>query len=369
VIKINPTYGGVTDRTLLAATPYYTYNRRKYSYEAVLNSSDAMFPVSFDLLLRDIGPAGPDTADTQAAIRNTVARLRATFNVASIATGYANMNTYDCNLFDKNNMCIAAGGRYTSVDSANNHSSSAVVVLGYKVSSQVRIGGFFDQSFNHTTPQGLHVSNKNPMMGAFAVWNASQDGLGLQIKLANAYQDKDISTLRDVIGTSEAGRGNTSLNIQSYVGELSYALKYQDRTIVRPYFGLRHTKIKQDGYVEEGVDTPLAYDTIKNRATTSLAGLKLNHALTPALNLTMSLGLEHDLNYDAGQYIARSSIIENLQPENLSDRINKNRAVASLGAYFTVNKTQRLSADFYYQELPSQNGGSRTAYVNYMIGF
>jgi hypothetical protein len=83
----------------------------------------------------------------------------------------------------------------------------------------------------------------------------------------------------------------------------------------------------------------------------------------------MSLGLEHDLNYDAGQYIARSSIIENLQPENLNDRINKNRAVASLGAYLAINKTQRLSADFYYQELASQSGNSKTAYVNYMIGF
>lgn len=369
VIKINPTSGFVNDKTLLAATPYYISNRRKYSYEAILNTSDTMFPVSFDLLLRDIGPAGPATSDTQSAIKNTVARLRGTFNAASVASGYANMNTYDCNLFDKNNMCISAGGRYNSIDNPNNHSTSAVVVLGYKFSPQIRIGGFLDQSLNNTAPQGLHVSNKNPLMGAFAVWNASQDGLGFQIKLANTYQDKDVSTMRDVIGTSEAGRGNTSLNIQSYVAELSYAFRYQDRTIVRPYFAMRHTKIKQDAYVEEGVDTPLAYDAIKNRATTSLTGLKLNHALTPALNLTMSLGLEHDLNYDAGQYIARSSIIENLQPENLSDRINKNRAVASLGAYLAINKTQRLSADFYYQELASQSGGSKTAYVNYMIGF
>jgi hypothetical protein len=29
VIKINPTYGGVTDKILLAATPYYVSNRRK----------------------------------------------------------------------------------------------------------------------------------------------------------------------------------------------------------------------------------------------------------------------------------------------------------------------------------------------------
>jgi hypothetical protein len=43
------------------------------------------------------------------------------------------------------------------------------------------------------------------------------------MKLANAYLDKDVTTSRAVIGTSEAGRGRTDLNTQSYVGELSYA--------------------------------------------------------------------------------------------------------------------------------------------------
>jgi hypothetical protein len=65
-------------------------------------------------------------------------------------------------------------------------------------------------------------------MGAFAVWNHQADGLGFQMKLANAYLDKDVTTSRAVVGTSEAGRGRTDLNTQSYVGELSYAFTYQD---------------------------------------------------------------------------------------------------------------------------------------------
>ena len=52
------------------------------------------------------------------------------------------MNTYDCNLFDKNNMCISAGGRITTIDNPSSHHFAAVVVLGHKISPHISIGGF-----------------------------------------------------------------------------------------------------------------------------------------------------------------------------------------------------------------------------------
>ena len=368
IIK-NDASGSVTDTTLTAANPYYVYNRRKYSYEAILNDSDTDFPFAFDLRFTDIGAAGPAASDTQAAIKNTVARLRGTFNVASHASGFANMNTYDCNLFDKNNMCISVGGRYTTVDNPSNNNSSAVVVLGYKASPNMRIGGFLDQSVHHSTPQGLHVSNKNPLVGAFAIWNQSQDGLGFQMKLANTYQDKDISTVRDVIGTSEAGRGNTNLNIQSYVAELSYAFNHQDKLIVRPYFALRHTKMKQDAFTESGVDNPLSVAKLNDRALTSLLGAKFNYAMTPRLNLVGSLGVEQDLTRKVDQFVATSSNIEGLSAEAFSSKVDRTRAVASIGAYYAVQKNQRVSMDVYFQESAFGGRNSTTGYLNYMIGF
>jgi hypothetical protein len=42
--------------------------------------------------------------------------------------------------------------------------------------------------------------------------------------------------------------------------------------------------------------------------------------------------------------------------------------VASAGAYYAVSKTQRISGDVYYQQLPFQSTGSTTAYFSYMIG-
>jgi hypothetical protein len=313
---------------------------------------------------------GASTADTQSSLASQARRLRSTFNSTMASSNFANMNAYDCNLFDQNNMCISAGGRVTTIDNPSSHHSAAVVVLGYKVNSNIRIGGFLDQSINNNTPTGIQVSNKNPMMGAFAVWNKNADGLGYQLKIANAYQDKDVTTTREVIGSSEAGKGRTDLNTQSYVGELSYAFQYQDSTIVRPYFAVRYTNIKQDGYTEDttaSVTSPLTYAKLSDRSTTALMGVKLNHALTPRTNLTASLGIEQDINHQVDKLNATG--FADLTSENFNNNIKRTRPVASAGAYYAVAKNQRLSGEVYYQQLPFQSTGSATAYFNYMIGF
>ena len=313
--------------------------------------------------------SGPSIADTQASLHASAQKLRSIFNIEAISSNFANMNTYDCNLFDTKGMCISAGGRFTTADNPNSNSTSAVVVVGYKATPNIRIGGFLDQSINNSTPSGIKVSNKDPLMGAFVVWNQNADGLGYQAKLANAYQDKDVDTTREVVGTSEAGRGETRLKTQSYVGELSYAFNYNDKTLLRPYLALRHTTIKQDAYTETGVATPLNYANLEDRSTTALLGLKLNHKLTPKTTLTASLGIEQDLEHSVDQYSASSTGISGLTSENFNNDIKRTRPVVSAGAYYALSKTQRIAGDIYYQELPFQSTGSTTAYFNYTIGF
>ena len=345
--------------TILGATGSYG----GYSYALAQNGSSELG--NWDLFF------GASTADTQASLNTQSRRLRSAFNSTMASANFANMNTYDCNLFDQNNMCISVGGRYTNIDNPSSNNSAAIVTLGYKVSPNIRIGGFLDQSVNNNTPTGIQVSNKNPMMGAFAVWNQNANGLGYQLKIANAYQDKDVRSTRDAYGdTGEAGTGKTNLNTQSYVGELSYAFNYQDSTIVRPYFAVRYTNIKQDAYTEDtsaSVTAPLTYAKLGDRSTTALMGVKLNHALTPRTNLTASLGVEQDINHKTDQLTA--SGVADLTSENFNNNIKRTRPVASAGAYYAVAKNQRLSGEVYYQQLPFQSTGSATAYVNYMIGF
>jgi hypothetical protein len=316
----------------------------------------------------DLTFTGISLAQTQASLATSANRLRSVFNQSIVSSNFANMNTYDCNLFDTNGMCISAGGRYTTVDNPNANTTSAVVVLGYKATPNIRIGGFLDQNVSNNTPTGIKVSNKNPLMGLFAVWNQNEDYLGYQVKIANAYQDKDVTTTRDAVQTTEAGSGTTNLNSQSYVAELSYAFNANEKTMLRPYLALRHTTIKQDAYTESGITNPLTYAGLTDRSTTALIGLKLNHALSRQTNLTASLGIEQDLDHHTDQYSATSAGISGLTFENFANSIHRTRPVASVGAYYTVSKTQRIAGDIYYQELPFQSTGSTTAYFSYMIG-
>lgn len=319
----------------------------------------------------DLTFTGASTIATQSSLHSLAPKLRSVFSGQSIATNFANMNTYDCDLFDAKGVCVSVGGQQTYVDNPSSNMTSTVVVAGYKVSPNVRIGGFLNQNINNNTVAGVHISNANPLMGLFAVWNQKDDSLGYQVKIANAYQDKDVTTTRDVFGLSEAGTGKTNLNTQSYVGEISYAfLANEDKTLVRPYAALRYTRIKQDGYTEQtsaGVTAPLTYSALADRSTTALLGVKLNHKIAEKVNLTGSLGIEQDLNHQVDNLTATG--VSSLTSENFNDSIKRTRPVASIGAYYMPVKNQRIAADLYYQQLPFQSTGSATAYVNYTIGF
>ena len=336
---------------------YGSYSYSLVANESILNAWDLLFKF-----------AGPSVVDTQASVQSLASDLRGGFSQQLIATNFANMNTYDCDLFDTRGFCVSVGGQQTYVDNPSTHETSAVIVAGYKATPALRFGGFLNHNFNTNTFDSVDISNANPLMGIFIVWNQNADHLGYQVKIANAYQDKNLTTTREITNTSEAGVGDTSINTQSYVGELSYSfLVNEARTLVRPYAALRYTRIKQDAYTEEGsIFSPLTYAALEDRSTVALVGMKLNQKLTDKVNLTGSVGIEHDLSHSVDDLTATG--VSGLTSENFNDSLNRTRPVASIGAYFSPASNQRIAVDFYYQQLPFQSTGSATAYVNYTLG-
>jgi hypothetical protein len=309
-------------------------------------------------------------ADTQSSMRYQASQLRSAFNTQTVAANFA-LN-YDCNIFDVKGMCISAGGRYTTIDNPNINNSAAVVTLGYKVNPNIRVGAYLDQNINISNPTGINISNNTPLMGLYAVWNKEQSGLGYQVRVANTYQDKDVTQTRAIFDTSEAGSGKSSLQSQSYLAELSYAFQYQDKTLVRPYAGLRYTHLKQKGYTEATTDTvtdPLTVAALRDKGITALLGVKVNRSLTDKATLTAQLGFEQDVHHNVGQYSATDLNGSDLTAIAFNSNIKRTRPVASIGAFYDVTKTQRASATINYQQLPFQSTGSTTAYFNYMIGF
>lgn len=357
--------GTITGTNGLTAGQYTTGTSNGYTYNLIFDGT------YWDLNILSFALLGPSTEDTQYSLHTLASNLRTGFTQQIMATNFANMNTYDCDLFDAKGLCISAGGQQTYVDQPSSNFTSAVVTAGYRVSPTIRIGGFLNQNVNNSTGASVDISNGTPLMGLFAVWNQNEDHLGYQVKIANAYQDQDVRTIRDIVGTSEAGRGNTEINTQSYVGELSYAFRAnEDKTLVRPYAAVRYTRVKQDGYTEQTTSTvtvPLTYSALSDRSTTALVGVKLDHKLAEKVHLTGSLGIEQDLYHHVDDLKATG--VSGLTSENFNDNIKRTRPVASIGATYTPAKNQRIAGTVFYQQLPFQSTGATTAYVNYTIGF
>lgn len=314
----------------------------------------------------------PSAASTLASMTTPSQAIGSQIASFAMSTNYANMNTYDCGLFDQDGGCFSIGSRYSDVNGNNNtdSSSSALVVIGgYKLNNHFRVAGFIDQQVNSSTPNSINLDNKGPMVGMSLVWNQHPDHLGFQVKVANAYQSKDLSFTRTAIGDAEAGRGDTSMEVQSYVAEVSYQFSDGVKTAYRPYVALRRAIIQQDGYTETGVDNPLTFNILEDKSTTVIMGMKAKYKLSNQVTLNGALGVEHDMDNDIDKLQATSSTITGLTAVDINSSINKTRPVATMGVTYNISHNQTLSAQTQYQELAYTSTSAKTVFINYTVGF
>ena len=342
------------------------------TYEWSLNNTSGNL---WSLLIGDcVGDCGsyPSTAATQVSVINIANSMNAQFSSFAMTTNFANLNTYDCGLFDKNNGCFSVGGRYTDVNGNNNSDSDStalVMVGGYRVDDTFRVAGFVDQMVNNSTPTGIKVENHNPMVGVSFVLNQNADHLGYQFKLANAYQTKDVTITRTATGDAEAGSGSTDVTVNSIIAEASYQFLSQNRTSYRPYFAGRYANIKQDGYTENNVDNGLTYQDLEDESITLIMGIKAKHLMTEQFILNGTVGVEQDIYNDSDNLVATATNITGITAVDVNSDENKTRPVVSLGADYFFTPTQRLSFQAQYQELAYTSTSAKTAYVSYTIGF
>ena len=327
------------------------------------NSSGSLW----DLIVaadQDITP-DTNTSVTTSVKPNVILGINNLTSVTEV--NFANMNTYDCDLFDKNNICLSLGGRYTSINTPKTETNSAVLVGGYKLSDTLRVGAFYHSNLSHKTPASFTLSDKTPMTGGLLVWNQNPNHLGYQLKLANAQQQKNATLTREIVGSSEEGKGETVIEAKSYVAELQYGYQYGDNTVLRPYFAARSAVIKQDAYTETGLSSPLTFNEIKDKSTTVLLGLKFNTDLNQKLSLRGSIGIEHDIEHSVDKLAPTG--ISGLSVVSLTDSFNKTRPVVSLGLDYAFKPNHRLSGTLQYQELPYESKTESNAYLYYTIGF
>lgn len=277
--------------------------------------------------------------------------------------------TYDCPLFDKNNVCVSAGGRYTAVDAQSVNSGAAVLIGAYRWNNQVRLGAYIDQNVSTNTTGIIKVSNASPMVGLFGVWSERLDGTGAEVKVSAGYGQKNTTMTRPVIDGTEPGSGSSSLTSQGAQAIGKYGFAVADKTILSPYAGLRYTQNNMNGYTENAsasVTAPLTYAPLNTNATTVVAGLGATYKVIPAVTLLASAGVEADTNTQYSSYSATG--LYGLTPINMNPNPKYTRPTGMLGAYYDVEKNQRISLTGVYRQAPYQGVGATTYMALYTIG-
>ena len=317
----------------------------------------------------DLIVTGASTADTQQSLVNTASALQNTFTLQN--TVLANSFTYDCNVFGANNVCVSAGGRNTQVSAANGlNNTSALLIAAYRVMPSVRIGAYADQNLSvNNAGSTVNLGNNTPLIGLFGAWNERLDGTGTEVKVSAAYGQKNTTVTRQVVGTSEAGSGSSQLNSQGAQLTAKYGFGVTPDVLVSPYVGMRYTQNNMNGYTEgasSSVTAPLTYSALNTNATTALAGVGASYRFIPQATVFASAGVETDTNTSNGTYSATG--ITGLTPINFNANPVKTRPTATVGAYYDVEKNQRVGITGIYRQEPYQAVQTTTVMATYTVG-
>ncbi|MBT8587717.1 autotransporter outer membrane beta-barrel domain-containing protein [Polynucleobacter paneuropaeus] len=365
------------------ATSYFpaTSGRASGSYGSVSWSLSNSSQVSYiwDLTLSDyVEPVvltGPSVANTNQSLVNTASALQGTYTLQNSVL--ANSFSYDCMVFGANNVCVSAGGRNTQVQAANGlNNTSALLIAAYRPHPNYRIGAYADQNLSVSNPGGtVNLGNNTPLIGLFAAWNERLDGTGTEVKVSAAYGQKNTTITRSVVGSgtgaSEAGSGSSTLNSQGVQATAKYGFSVLPEVIVSPYVGVRYTQSNMGGYTEStssSVTAPLTYSALNTNATTALAGVGASYRVIPQVMTFASAGVETDTNTANGTYSATNASIGTLTPVNFNANPVKTRPTATVGAYYDIEKNQRVGITGIYRQEAYQAVSTTTVMATYTIG-
>lgn len=352
-------YSGVLNGNVtVSTTSSGTYDNMRWSLS--LNGVSGKYDLVF---------TGASLIWTQQSLVNTANALQPIFALQN--TVLTNSFTYDCAVFDKNNICISAGGRNTAVSAANGlNNTSALLIAAYRPHPHYRIGAYADQNLSvNNAGATVNLGNNTPLLGLFGVWNERLDDTGTQVKVSAAYGQKNTTINRQVVGLSEAGGGSSQLSSQGAQVAAQYGFGIAQNVIVSPYAGIRYTQNNMGGYTEStssSVTAPLTYSALNTNATTVLAGLGAQYKGIPKTNLFASAGVESDTNTQNGSINATG--ISGLTSVNFNPNPVKTRPTAMLGASYDIEKNQRLGITGIYRQEAYQAVGTTTVMATYTVG-
>jgi Autotransporter beta-domain len=276
--------------------------------------------------------------------------------------------SYDCKLFDKNDLCFSSGARVTYSRADGSTYDGVALIAAYRAQPDVRLGAWIDQNASRQMSMNVTEGNSTPMLGAFAVWSENPTtGEGLEVKLSGAYGQKDLALTRPVFGTSEPGQGSSKLTTLVAEASVGYGMQLNARSRILPFAGLRYASLSNRGYTENAeILSPLTFAKTSQKATSVIAGVNLYDKPKGPIGLDLSVGVERYVSTSAAQISAMG--IGNLSAVQMTPVLSKNRPFASASLRYEINKNEQLLFGLSHSKQFANSEWVNSATVRYVIG-
>lgn len=347
-----------------------------------VNNPEGMFERNLGWKLTSAGAAdawnlaiylGPSATYTLPALAANASALSSV--MSQRLTSLTFISNYDCQVFDKNGVCISIQARYANYGGDMNQ-GAGVLTAAYRPTNQFRIGAFIDYGNNPSDPAGINQGSAMPTFGAFAGFDQNGNITGAQAKVIGGYQGGNVRVTRagSLDLNTESGSGSASLNSYMFAGELGWGFAIAPTMVATPFLGIRYTQAQRGAYAETSlagvVDYPISYNDYSQRLTTGFAGVRLAGLLSAAVGYQVTAGVEYNFQQDQSLY-AGSSNIYDLNNFALVTQSPENRfgGFGSVGMYYQVTTNQRVTANLGVRSQSFSNQAAFSAMAGYQLGF
>lgn len=356
----------MTDLGTLGGTNSFAYGVSGNGLVIVGSSDVTNNTATHAFVYRTSGQSGMvDVNNTYTALATNSYQLNSVLNTQAnlLNTGL----NHDCTVFGANNLCIAVGGTYNTVNHSSAYETTANLRVAYQVTPNLYMGTFVDQSASNSMPGNYDLKNDMPLMGAFASWSQNSNGIGAKIKGSVAYSKRDLDITRSVLANTEAGKGDSAITTKGAQLEGAYGIALNDDWISEPFAGLRVSQISRDSYHENNVDFPISFNTVNQTATTAYFGARLIGKIKPAITARLSAGIENDIHHHISDHTGTINTLGDYALK--APNVLRTRAFVNESLSYAISPNQALDAMVVVNQNSLNHAVGATAMANYVIGF
>jgi hypothetical protein len=354
---------GVAASTITNEETEYTLGRVAWTLTAGSAAN------SWDLLARLLGP---DAANTQTMVYLNSFDVNAALTHRTMVIDQS--LSYDCSIFDANNICVSWGGRYGNSGNSIND-GAGVLTVAYRFLPEFYVGAFVDQSAPMDYGTSIRSTGMDPTFGGFLVWQENPDQSGFRVRLSAARHNGNVRITREAsLSDTEAGTGKTGLHSWGYGADISYGFNVDEGVLLSPYAGIRRSTARRQGYTEEtsdNVEYPLSYRHMDRELTTATSGIRGMMRIEHGIRLLASAGMEYDVQTSQDAMTGTSSItdFENFSLSSPTRKANRTRGAGTVGAQFPITSNAAFVVNTSLRQQAYTSDLSLGVMASVMVGF